>query len=314
MSQVFSATLSAMLTMLICMLVGFVLRKKKIEPEDTDSVLSKFLSFVVAPAMNFNSFLQNFNLQSLKENYTIILFSLLIAAIAVLIGSLLAKAFVKEGYAVGIYKYAIAFANFGYMGTAVVLSIFGEELLYYYLLFTTPMNLIVYTWGMTQLIPGKKGLKATLVRITNPTTIAVVLGVVAGLLNLNTYIPEFITGALSSLGNCMGPISMVLTGYVIGMFNMKQALTNVNIYIVSFLRLIVFPALYCALLMLLGASDTVLIITLIAYAMPLGLNTVVFPAAYGADTSVGASMALISNVLCIITFPLMYSLLSMIIK
>ena len=82
MAQVFSATLGAMLTMLICMLVGFVLRTKKIEPENTDSVFSRFLSFVVAPAMNFNSFLQNFNLQSLKENYTVILFSLLIAALA----------------------------------------------------------------------------------------------------------------------------------------------------------------------------------------------------------------------------------------
>ena len=314
MSQVFSATLGAMLTMLICMLVGFVLRTKKIEPENTDSVFSRFLSFVVAPAMNFNSFLQNFNLQSLKENYTVILFSLLIAALAVIIATFLSRVFVKEGYAQGVYKYAIAFANFSYMGTAVVLSIFGEEMLYYYLLFTTPMNIIVYTWGMTQLIPGKKGFKAALVRISNPTTAAVLLGVVAGLLNLKAYIPGFITGAFSSLGNCMGPISMVLTGYVIGMFDIKKALTDVKIYIVSALRLILFPALYCGLLMLLGASNTVVIVALIAYAMPLGLNTVVFPAAYGADTSVGASMALISNFLCIVTFPVMYALLTTIIK
>lgn len=314
MLQVFSATLGAMLTMLICMMVGFVLRTKKIEPEDTDSVFSRFLSFVVAPAMNFNSFLQNFSLQSLFENYNIILYSLLIAFLAVLIATFLVRVFVKEGYARGVYKYAIAFANFGYMGNAVVLSIFGEEMLYYYLLFTTPINIIVYTWGMTQLVPGKTGFKAILVRITNPTTIATLLGVVAGLLNLKAYVPEFITGALSSLGSCMGPISMVLTGYVIGMFDIKKALTNAKIYIVSALRLIVFPALYCGLLMLLGANETALIVALIAYAMPLGLNTVVFPAAYGADTSIGASMALISNALCIVTFPLMYVLLSTIIS
>lgn len=309
MSQVFSATLSAMLTMLICMMVGFLLNKKKIEPKGTDSVFSRFLSFVVAPAMNFNSFLQNFSIQSISENYTIVLFSLLIAGIAVTIATFLARVFVKEGYAQGVYKYAIAFANFGYMGNAVVLSIFGEEMLYYYLLFTTPMNIIVYTWGMTQLVPGKNGFKAMLVRITNPATIGTLLGILAGLLNLKVYVPEFVSGALSSLASCMGPISMVLTGYVIGMFDIKKALTNAKIYIVSALRLILFPAAYCGLLMLLGASDTVLIVALIAYAMPLGLNTVVFPAAYGADTSVGASMALISNALCILTFPMMYALL-----
>lgn len=312
MSQVFSATLSAMLTMLICMVVGFILRKKKIEPEDTDSVLSKFLSFVVSPALSFNSFSQNFSLQSISENYTIVLFGLLIALLAVLIGTVLSGLFVKNGYAKGVYKYAIAFANFGYMGNAVVLSIFGEEMLYYYQLFTTPMNIIVYSWGMTQLIPGKKGFKATLVRITNPSTIALLLGIVAGLLNLKEYMPAFFTGALKNLANCMGPISMVLTGYVIGKFDIKKALTNVKIYIVSLLRLIVLPALYCGLLMLLGASNKVMTIALVAYAMPLGLNTVVFPAAYGADTKVGASMALISNALCIITFPLMYALLTVI--
>lgn len=33
------------------------------------------------------------------------------------------------------------------------------------------------------------------------------------------------------------------------------------------------------------------------------------PAAYGGDTSTGASMAMISHTLCIITIPLMYALL-----
>ena len=36
MFEVFSATLSAMLTMFFCIFVGFILRKKKLEPEDTD--------------------------------------------------------------------------------------------------------------------------------------------------------------------------------------------------------------------------------------------------------------------------------------
>lgn len=54
-------------------------------------------------------------------------------------------------------------------------------------------------------------------------------------------------------------------------------------------------------------------LTLVAFATPLGLNTVVFPAAYGADTSIGAGMALISHVLSVITFPLMYMLFTAVI-
>ena len=61
------------------------------------------------------------------------------------------------------------------------------------------------------------------------------------------------------------------------------------------------------------ADKQVLVLTLFAFGTPLGLNTVVFPAAYGGDTSIGASMAMISHTLCVATIPLMYALLSAIV-
>ena len=313
MFEAFSATLSAMLTMFFCIFVGFILRKKKLEPEDTDCVLSKLLNYALAPALTFSTFSQNFNVHSLIENYSLILYSCLILGLAVLLAGPLSRLFAKEGYVRNIYKYAMAFANYGYMGNAIVLVIFGSEILYYYMLFTIPFGMVCYSWGMAQLIPGKGGLRGTLVRILNPSTLAMGLGILAGLLNLKTYIPEFLSTALSNLGNCMGPIAMVLTGYVVGIYDMKKMLTNKKIYLATALRLTVLPALFCSLLLLLGADKLVLTLTLVAFATPLGLNTVVFPAAYGADTSIGAGMALISHVLSVITFPLIYMLFTAVI-
>lgn len=313
MFEAFSATLSAMLTMFFCIFTGFILRKKKLEPEDTDCVLSKLLSYALAPALTFTTFSQNFNLASLAEHYPLILYSCLLIGLAVLLAGPLSRLFAKEGYTRNIYKYAIAFANYSYMGNAIVLSIFGSELLYYYMLFTIPMGMVCYSWGMAQLIPGRGGLKGTLVRILNPSTMAMSLGILAGLLNLKAYIPEFISSAMRNLGNCMGPIAMVLTGYVVGMYDIKKMLTNKNLYLVTALRLTVLPALFCGILLLFGADKLVLTLAIVAFATPLGLNTVVFPAAYGADTSIGAGMALISHVLSVITFPLMYTLFTAVI-
>ena len=45
---------------------------------------------------------------------------------------------------------------------------------------------------------------------------------------------------------------------------------------------------------------------LIAFATPLGLNTIIYPAAYGGDTKTGASMAMVSHTLSVITIPFMY--------
>ena len=60
------------------------------------------------------------------------------------------------------------------------------------------------------------------------------------------------------------------------------------------------------LLKLLGTNDEIMTLALIAFATPLGLNTIVFPAAYGGDTKTGAAMAVISHTLSVITIPFMY--------
>ena len=44
------------------------------------------------------------------------------------------------------------------------------------------------------------------------------------------------------------------------------------------------------------------------YALPCGLNTVVFPKLVGENCSVGASLAFVSNILACITIPLVMSL------
>ena len=88
---------------------------------------------------------------------------------------------------------------------------------------------------------------------------------------------------------------------------------NKKVYVATFLRLIVLPVFFIGFLMILGADPKTLTLALFAFGTPLGLNTVVFPAAYGGDTSTGASMAMISHTLCIITIPLLYVILTSII-
>ena len=104
----------------------------------------------------------------------------------------------------------------------------------------------------------------------------------------------------------MGPVSMVLAGFVIGGYEIKGLLSDKKVYVATFLRLIAIPSLILSVLMLIGTGKEIMTWALIAFAAPLGLNTIVFPAAYGGQTKTGASMALISHVLSVITIPVMY--------
>ena len=79
-------------------------------------------------------------------------------------------------------------------------------------------------------------------------------------------------------------------------------------YVVTALRLLVIPSVMLLILRLIGAPALVQTFTLFAFAAPLGLNTIVYPAAYGGETKTGAAMTIISSTLSVITIPLMYLL------
>ena len=132
---------------------------------------------------------------------------------------------------------------------------------------------------------------------------------------------KFVTDTLSGLASCMGPIAMLIAGVTIARFDFKKMLTNKKVYVATILRLIVLPTILIAfvfgvkcLLNLafdLSLNNSFLFLFFFAVSTPLGMNTIVFPEAYGGDPSTGVSMTLVSHVLCVITIPLMFALLTL---
>ena len=106
----------------------------------------------------------------------------------------------------------------------------------------------------------------------------------------------------------MSPLAMILTGFIVANFSIKTLTKVKRIYLASIIRLVILPVIFVLVLKLLKTDSTVIMLTLCATAMPLGLNTVVFPAAYNGDTTPGASMALISHLMSVVTIPIMFTL------
>ena len=303
-----------MLVLFCCIVIGFVLNKKRLLPENGHTVLSKLENYVLVPALTLNTFMNYCTVESLSVQWKSILFAAVAVLVAIGIAYLLSGLFTKDAYTKNIYRYAIAFGNFGFMGNAIVPAILGEDALFPYMLFTLPLQIGVYTWGLTIMVPKGEGKKNPLKNLLNPVVVVMLLGILLGLTGLKERLPAFVTTAVSNLAACMGPLAMVLTGFVIGNFSLKSLLGKKRVYLVTFLRLFVLPAFFVGLLWLLGADKITLTLCLFAYATPLGMNTVVFPAAYGGDTTTGASMAMISHTLSVITIPIMYALFNLLIK
>ena len=311
MLETFNATLTPMLVMFTCILIGYVLNRKKLTPEQTPTVLSRLETYVLVPAVMINTFLRYCTPESLAEHSGLIVYSGLAVVMAVGIACVLCRLFTRDAYQQTIYRYALTFGNFGFLGNAIVPVILGEEALYRYLLFCLPVYLVAYTWGVISMIPKEK--RGGIIKFfVNPTFISILIGGGLGLLRLGPKVPDFVMTTVGNLASCMGPVAMVLTGYVIGNYKIPDLLKKGRIYAATLLRLFILPALFVAVLVPLGAGREALMFVLFVFATPLGLNTVVYPAAYGADTSTGASMAMISHTLGVLTIPVMCALLTLI--
>ncbi len=311
--EIFNLTLSQMLMMFTLIAVGFFLRKKCILPDNAGTVLSKAETWIFVPALSLFNMINKCTVESFAQNWTLMLYGAVtvLAAIAVAypLSALFFKKEERDSYQRNVYKYALTFGNYGFMGNFIVLGIWGNDMFYKYALFTFVVGIFCNGWGMYVLIPKDKsaGLAANLKKgLLTPPIIALVAGIILGLLNVKQVMPSFLLSAFENASKCQGPVAMVLAGFVIGGYNFKELITNKKVYVATGLRLIVIPAVMMLVMKLLGVSDEIMTLALICFATPLGLNTIVYPAAYGGETKTGASMAMISHTLSVITIPLMY--------
>ena len=90
---------------------------------------------------------------------------------------------------------------------------------------------------------------------------------------------------------------------------MKKVLSLKSLYVVSAVRLILFPLLFIGLFSVLPLTDNIIICAICSLSMPLGLSTIVIPGGYGKDTSVAAGMTLVSHLLSALTIPAIFYLM-----
>lgn len=304
MTGIFGVTVSQIFIMLVFILIGWMLRKFKILPDSASAVISKLLVWVFIPATIIQSLSSNFTIANFYSKLSILIAGFVVTAICFMIALPLSKLFSKEDYAQKVYAYSFVIPNTSYVGIPLMMAVFGEEMCCNMVVFIIPMLLLMYTWGMYVLTKQER---ISFKSMNNPVMYSVVIGMVLGLLGVK--IPEIPATILSNAGNCIAPCAMILAGYVVGSKPLKVSFGKPKAYIAALVRLVALPAVIAFPMILMGVDTEVTFISVITVAMPMGLNSIVFPEAIGQDSSEGAGMVLISTILCIITVPVITMLL-----
>ena len=304
--EIFSTAVSQVIIMFVFIIVGYILRKSGKFPDAASKILSTALVYVCMPCLSFSTQAKNMTINNLLSQGKTILFGLIVLAVGYTAALGLSNIFGKTRFEKNVYLYSFTIPNLGYMGYPLVEAVFGTEALFHMMMFVLPMNIFIYTRGISMLSPGAgKGIKGF---ITNPAIVSLFAGMIVGILGIK--LPEIVDSITSTASSCMAPIAMMMTGAVIAGKPLKEMLIGVKTYIASFLRLLVLPLAALAIMVLLKVDSHILIVAVATLAMPLGLNTVVFPEAYGGDGSLGARLALVSHTLAVITIPIVFGLIS----
>jgi len=317
--DIFSTTLNQMLYLFLFILIGFLLAHFKVVNKNAAGILGKFENCVFIPALVMGTFIDNFKVSQLDSTWKLMLFSLVLELIVLPLAFLGAKLCTKNLDKQKIFTYGLGFSNFSFMGNAIVKAIF-PELFLQYIIFTLVLWMFIYVWAVPSLLVcPENGAKMTfrqrLRGFANPMFICMIIGMVIGLLEIK--LPVFVSSAIDAAGDCMSPVAMLLTGITVAGVSFKKLFADVSVYVVTFLRLIAFPLLFMFALIgvskIIPITETMIICGVCSLAMPLGLNTIVIPSAYGKDTTSATAMALISHTASVITIPLVFLLLQKIV-
>lgn len=312
-----TTSISQMAVLFSFIVIGFLLVKLKVLSPDSSKVLAKLENNLFIPALVLGTFCENFTVKKLSSASKLFLISCAVTVLFAIIATVISRFCSKDDFLRKIFTYGLAFSNFGFMGNAIVSALFPDFFMDY-LIFTLPLWTLIYLWGVPYLLiptDGKRTLKSSLKSLVNPMFVAMIIGIVIGLLSIP--LPSWLSSVITVSGSCMSPVAMILTGITLCNVDFKKTVTNVSIYVVSFIRLIVFPLAAIGVISLIPKeilSDSLIVCLVCSLAMPLGINTIVVPSAYGKDTSVAAGMAIISHILSCATIPLIFMLMTKIVN
>ena len=305
--SIFASTLNQIVFLFSFIVIGYVLMKTNVLPKNSSVVLSKLENVLFIPALVMGTFIENFTVDRMISARNLLIVSLLLAIIVIPFAIVVSKIVTKDAYTQRIYIYGLSFSNFGFMGNAVVSSLF-PDIFFEYLIFTLPLWTLIYLWGVPRLLIAnttkKESPKELIKSFINPMFISMLIGMLVGLFKIR--LPQWIVSLISVSGGCMSPIAMLLTGIVVSSISLKTTFTNIKIYIISFVRLIVIPLIFILIVSKFNIPKTIYVCAICSLSMPLGLNTIVIPSALGKDTSIAAGMTIISHLFSCVTIPFIF--------
>jgi predicted permease len=193
-------------------------------------------------------------------------------------------------------RFGMIFTNFTFVGMPVVEALYGQQGLFYFVVFLVPIRMIYYSSAKPMLSPpGIMHARPTVIErlkgYFSPPVAAVFVGLILYLTGLP--LPGVLTNVIGSVGATCSPLGMILSGISLSKYNFK-ALLRPRYLRLPLVRILVMPAVLFGLTRLLPLDAALSNIVVIYAALPLPSLLAAFTIQYDPDSQFEIMISAIS--------------------
>jgi hypothetical protein len=298
-----------MLILYIIGFLGFIARKKGILSRHATQDLTQLLLTFTLPFLILYSMGQPYDLSEVGIYFWLIPISCLILLVAIGLARFIKRKISLPDERKSVFEGLVLFGNQGFIGFAIIWSLFPEQGVLYVSLFNLPYLILIWTYGI-YLFAGKDEAIPWRKLLFNPGILATGIGIL--IFFLPFHWPRMFDHLFEMVGNTTIPLSMLLIGTMIANINIKHSihlLKDKTVWGMAATRLLLIPLLLFPLLFF-SLPFPLLATAILVSATPAAPTIALYAQKYNGDTEYAAIGSACTTVLSVVTIPILYVLLS----
>lgn len=290
------------------MFLGFAMVRTGVLDAKESRTLSVMSLYLFAPF----AVLGSFEVDCTPDMRSALLFSLTFAIMTHIVVIALARLLAKPMKLTVVERASIIYPNSGSFIIPIVSSMLGLEWVIFTCVYMTVQLAMLWT-HCRMMISGENKIELKKI-FTNVNMIAIFLGIIIFFSGFK--FTGALSGAVSSMAACVGPVVMLLTGMVIGGMDFKQLIAYRRAWLVVAMRLIVIPVIVTLIVKFSGFArlmhngDLVILISLLAVSAPSSSTVLQMTQVYRGqeEAEYASTINVLSMLCCVITMPLIVAL------
>lgn len=304
--------LQEMIVLYSIALLGFVTRKSGILNEHANDVMTQLILYITLPALILFSLDVSFSFTLVKEFLWLIFMSIYVLVLSCILARWMRNRTKLLEKQKNVFEGLVIFGNQGFIGYAVIFILFGDQGIVYLTVFNVCYLFLIWTYGI-HLFNRKKNIIEWKMLFLNPGILSTFIGLI--IFFLPVRLPYIISEGLRMVGEMTIPLSMMVIGSLIastkGMV-FFSALKNSSLWKVAIAKLLLIPLLLIVFIPL-SVPFFLFIIAVLVSGMPSAPTISLYAQKYGGDPVFASIGTLLTTTLCIITIPILYIIINLLI-